>query len=524
MTRVGVFGWGVVAPKSPNVEAFRNNLKSSDSWLQPFDGFGPSNFLVGQPSFDFEDYRDWIKDRFPPRKFTQLDEKMGRPVKYAIGSFIQAVSERPALEGILRELGTQAHVYIATGLGDLPTVQDQTLRHYHGQRNWNRFWTDPSRNQAFANYLDDPAAFRASDATVPADPATIDLGERAQAEDVWWSFWAKRSEVLARYLEEIVDIERVDVEGPVEAGKGRAIKQKRAQLAAVLKEYGAPPPPWTTVSSNLLWNIPNTSASQISMLGKIVGMTFAPVAACSSFGYTLKLAMNAIRLGEAKAVVIGAADPDPNALSVGAFYDARVLAHDGQVSKPLTGLRGTHIAGGAIVWIVGDYDYFKSRGLEPMGLEPVGVGITADADHIITPSKEGPIAAIREALASANLKAEDVATWDLHATATPGDYLEVENLRDHLPASVLITARKGTFGHGMSVGGGWELMAQYLGYDAGAIPPTPLKSEELNPQIKGVHDRFVFDESVPWPKGAAGKLSMGVGGVNACVISKPWED
>ena len=524
MTRVGVFGWGVVAPKTADVAAFRQNLKSRDSWLQSFDGFGPSNFLAGTPAFDFEAYRDWIKERFPPRKFTQLDEKMGMPVKYAIGSFIQAVSERPALEGILRELGTAAHVYVATGLGDLPTVSDQTLRYYHGQRDWDRFWADAERNQAFRTYLDDTAAYRAQNADVPPDPATVSVSERTQAEDAWWSYWARRSDTLARYLEQIVEIERADVEGPVEAGKGRAIKQKRAQLAVIQKEFGAPPPPWTQVSANLLWNIPNTAASQISMLGKIVGMTFAPVAACSSFGYTLKLAMNAIRSGEAKAVVIGATDPHPHPLSVGAFYDARVLAHDGRVSKPLTGLRGTHIAGGAIVWVVGDYDYFKSRGLTPLGLEPAGVGITADADHIITPSKEGPAVAIRQALDRAGLKAQDIVAWDLHATATPGDYLEVENLRELLPPSVLITARKGIFGHGQSVGGGWELMAQYMGYEEGIIPLTSLKPEELNPQIRQLHDRFVFDEVQPLPPGPVGKLSMGVGGVNACVISKPWTD
>ena len=522
MTRVGVFGWGVVAPKSRNVAAFRENLRSQESWLQPFDGFGPSNFLAGCPDFDFEDYRDWIKERFPPRKFTQLESKMGLPAKYAIGAFIQAVTDRPKLEGILRELGTQAHVYVATGLGDLPTIHDQSLQHYHGKRDWNRFWTDPERNQAFKRYLSDPAGYRDEHSDVPADPASVEPGERTVAEDAWWSYWTAKSDTLAEYLERMVEIERANVEGPVEAGKGRAIKQKQAAIQAVRKEYGAPPPPWTRVSANLLWNIPNTPASQISMLGKIVGMTYAPVAACSSFGYTMKLAMNAVQLGQAKAVVIGATDPKPHPLSVGAFYDAKVLAHDGRVSKPLTGLRGTHIAGGAIVWIVGDYEYFTSRGFEPLGLEPVGVGITSDADHIITPSKEGPLMAIREALAAAALQPEDIVAWDLHATATPGDYLEVENLRELLPGSVYITARKGIFGHGMSVGGGWELMAQYMGYEDGIIPPTPLKTDELNPQIRQLHERFVYDEAVPLPRGPVGKLSMGVGGVNACVLSRPW--
>ena len=47
-TRIGVFGWGIVAPKSPTIDAFRDNLASAETWLTPFNGFGPDNFLVGQ--------------------------------------------------------------------------------------------------------------------------------------------------------------------------------------------------------------------------------------------------------------------------------------------------------------------------------------------------------------------------------------------------------------------------------------------------------------------------------------------
>ena len=71
-----------------------------------------------------------------------------------------------------------------------------------------------------------------------------------------------------------------------------------------------------------MWNIQNTPAAQISMLGRITGLAFAPVAACSTFGVALKLGMDAIERGEAKAVVVGATDPPPLPLSVGAFYAA----------------------------------------------------------------------------------------------------------------------------------------------------------------------------------------------------------
>jgi 3-oxoacyl-(acyl-carrier-protein) synthase len=207
---------------------------------------------------------------------------------------------------------------------------------------------------------------------------------------------------------------------------------------------------------------------------------------------------------------------------VGGFYNARVIAADRMVSKPLTALRGTHVAGGAVLWILGDFEHFTAKGFKPLGMEPLAVGVTADADHIITPSKEGPTAAIHSAMAAAHCTPSDVGSWDLHATATPGDFLEVETLRGLLPESVLVTARKGTFGHGMSAGGGWELTAQYLGYARGRLYPTPLQGAELNREIGKVHSRFVYDTETPVPPGVAGKLSMGVGGINACVISRSW--
>lgn len=521
MRRVGIFGWGVVAPRSPNIEAFAQNLKSSETWLTPFNGFGPDNFLVGNPTFNLADYKPWIDARFPGSRFSQLERKMGQPTQYAIGAFIQSLSQNPGIEKELQELGTRAHVYVGTGLGDLPTIQNISLDLYRAQRRWDRFWASPEHNSAVRAWRETREPLPG----MPPEPSTIEEVERDKAEDDWWHFWAGRSPELREYLEELREIEAMGVPdgGDVESAKLAVIKEKRTRNGRLQKKWSSPEPPWNAVSSNVLWNIHNTPASQVSMLGQITGMTFAPVAACSSFGYGLKLAMNAIRLGEAKAVVLGMTDAAPNPLVVGGFYNARVISADAAVSKPLTALRGTHIAGGAVVWVVGDYEHFTAKGFKALGLEPVAVGVTADADHIITPSKEGPTLAIREALAAAGCEPQDVGSWDLHATATPGDFLEVQNLRDVLPDSVLITARKGTFGHGMSAGGGWELTAQYLGAEQGKVFPTPLAAPELNKQIGKVHTRFVFDREEPAPEGCSGKLSMGVGGINACVISRPWK-
>ncbi len=520
MRRKAVLGWGVVAPKSANIEEFAKNLETAESWLSPFNGFGRDTFLVGQPKFDFRDYQPWIESRFPPSRFNQLKDKMDPTTLYAIGAFIQALGQNPGIEQELRTLKAQAHVYAATAIGAFPTIYKASLTYYRAQRRWNRFWADPSRNAALRE-------FEAGNAPRPPieDPRdALDLDQREELEDAWFAYWAERSDQLAIFLEELREVESSQLHGDVESGKLRMIRDKRRRLTQLQERWKTPQPPWNEVSANVLWNIANTPSAQISMLGKITGMVFAPVAACSTFSICLKLAMAAIDRGDAKLVVVGSADPPPHPLTVGGFYNARVLSADGSVSKPLSGMKGTHVSGGAAIWILGDLEYARAMGFKPLGLEPLSVGVSADADHIITPSKEGPREAMHAALEAAGTPADTLGSWDLHATATPGDFQELENLQTVIPREVSVTARKGTFGHGMGVGGGWELTAQYLGYERGTIFPTPLQASEVHPAITDLGQNLVFDRAVEFPERPVGKLSMGVGGINACVISRPWED
>jgi hypothetical protein len=76
----------------------------------------------------------------------------------------------------------------------------------------------------------------------------------------------------------------------------------------------------------------------------------------------------------------------------------------------------------------------------------------------------------------------------------------------------------------MSAGSGWELTAQYLGFARGKLYPTALPASALNPAIEALHGSFVLDKACAAPAGLAGKLSLGVGGINACVISRPWRN
>jgi 3-oxoacyl-[acyl-carrier-protein] synthase II len=516
--RIGVFGWGVVAPKSPDIDTFARNLERADTWLEPFRGYGPSNFLVGYPDFDFERYRPWFDERFPPAKFAQLKDKMGPMVQYAIGSFIQSLSQNPGIETFLQSLGTKCHVYVGTGLGELTVTHEQSIVFDRALRKWNEFWSAPERCKALR---EDSGAANNSDA--PPNPREFTLGSQdwIEAKYAWEAFWAAKSDALQDYLAEARQIHAEPVPPSSGSAKLSSIRQKLNRIRALNKKWGCPPEPWAAVSPNLLWNIANIPASQISMIGKIHGPAFAPVAACASFGVAAKMAMDAIHLGEASACVIGMTDPPPNPLVISAFYNANVLSADADVSRPLTGLKGTHVAGGSCIWIVGDAEMMMRQGFKPLGLEIVGIGTSSDAHHIITPSKGGPQLAMRAALDE--VKATDVTTWDMHATATPGDATEIEHSLEMLHPDVIFTARKGTFGHGMSVGGGWELTAQHIGLERGKLFPMALTEGELHADVKVHEPKFAQADGCEVKKGYSGKLSMGIGGINSCVISRPWD-
>ena len=529
MKRIGIFGWGIVAPRSPNIKVFEKNLEKATNWLQPFAGFGPNNFLVGAPDFDFSAYRSWIESRFTPRKYSQLDEKMGNMVKYALGAFIQALEQNPAIEGLLQSLQTQAHIYVATGLGDFPLHYEKAMIYNKAQQRWNRFWCRDAYNRELAAYraLTSPAAKTdlRTELGAPPDPEDFDPQDE-NYEDItenWYAFWINRSDGLRLYLDELKQIEAESITGDIEKEKVHLMRRKSAARRKLNDKYACPTEPWNAVDPMLLWNLPNIPAAQISILARITGPAVAPVAACSGFGTALKLGINAIQAGQAKAVVVGATDPEPHSLSVGAFYGARVLSHDGRVSKPFTGLRGTHIAGGACMWIVGDADFFMQQGFKPLGLEILSVALTSDADHIITPSREGPLTAIQQALREAGIRPEDVETWDMHATATPGDWTELQNALDVFPGNTKFTARKGTFGHGMSVCGGWELTAQHLGFAKGKLAPIDLDKEEVHNLMRPYHQCLVCDEPVAMEGDISGKINMGIGGINACVICRKWK-
>lgn len=522
-SRVGVYGYGVVAPGARDLEALEALLRSGQTALAPDarPELGHGLFAVGNPAFTFDDYGPWIAARHGEAYAARLKKKMGDNVQFAVGAAIQALSAEPRLEALAKELDERCHVYVGSGVGDLPESYKAGRSITRATQAWNAFWAEPARNAARRRFEEGGAV---EGGPPPADPKTfpVDTLERFDAACAWNVYWASRSDVLRTFLQRFAEIESLDAkDDDAEKAHLDAIRRRVRAHRALIDELGCPPPPWTAVSPDLIWNIQNSPAAQLTMLLGVHGEAWAPVGACSTFGVALKCGRDAILAGEAKMAIVGTTDPRPDAALVGAFHDARVMPGTGKVNVPFTSLRGTHVSGGACVWVLGDEAFFAERGLRPLAhLE--AVAISSDAEHIITPSKTGPKRAIARAYAEAGIQPADVAICDLHATGTPGDLNELALMSDYLGPETRITARKGQLGHGMANSGGWELTALALGLAGRAALPTGIPRAEMHAKVSDGRAAIVSDETPIAPRLAAGavgvKTMLGIGGITACVV------
>ncbi|WP_338634845.1 beta-ketoacyl synthase N-terminal-like domain-containing protein [Spirobacillus cienkowskii] len=525
--RVYLYGASVVAPGAANLKEFLSLLSESKCSLTLKKSFSDL-FLVGVPTFDFSQYKTWLDKRHEPKRFSLLNEKSGEVVKFAIGSLIDALETNPGLEKALQTLDPNLAIHYAHGLGDIPMICKLSRQTDAVFFKWNAFWADPARNQLYQEYLNNKIELH----DVPKNPNSFlsDSFERYEALQVWNAYWAEKSIELKNLLNELKEIESHIVQGEdIETAKLSLIRWKTKAKRNLFEKYQCPTPPWEAASPNLLWNTQSVPASQVSMLLNLHGVANGFAGACASFGTLVEQALYDIRSGKIDAAIVGASDAVPSDEVISAFYNGRLAVLGDSPSIPFCDLRGTHVSGGACTWIIAAEDAMSPLGVKPLGVEILGAGTSSDAEHIITPSKNGPKLAIERAFANAQVVSSQIQLWDMHATGTPGDWNEFTLIEDYVPQSAYISARKGIFGHGMAVSGGWELTAQLLGIQSlnsntYRLLPSGIDPKKVNPKILSLKRNLLLnnfqDISVSEEGLICGKISLGVGGTTSCVIAK----
>lgn len=222
----------------------------------------------------------------------------------------------------------------------------------------------------------------------------------------------------------------------------------------------------------------NAASAAVSAKFGAKGVSYSVVSACASSAHAIGLAAQAIRSGQADAMLAGGSDAPLVPGIIRAWESLRVLAIDNEhpeaACRPFSADRkGLVLAEGAAVLVLESFERARARGAEILG-EIAGFGATSDAGHITDPSADGASRAIRLALRDAHLNAEDVGYINAHGTGTrANDVTETNAIREVFGENAPpVSSTKSLHGHAMGASGAIEIASSLLALRDGFLPPT----------------------------------------------------
>ena len=228
--------------------------------------------------------------------------------------------------------------------------------------------------------------------------------------------------------------------------------------------------------------IPDIAAGLVAMRYGLRGPNYATVSACSSSAHALGESFRLIREGVVDCMVTGGAEGAITGVAVAAFANMKALStrNDApeQASRPFDKARDGFVMGdGGGALVLESLDHARRRGVTILG-EVVGYGMSADAHHITSPPEDGAGAqlAMRQCLADAKLRPEDVGYINAHGTSTPvGDVAETRAVKAVFGAharKLMFQSTKSMTGHLLGAAGATEAIYSLLVTTTGRVPPT----------------------------------------------------
>jgi 3-oxoacyl-(acyl-carrier-protein) synthase len=112
----------------------------------------------------------------------------------------------------------------------------------------------------------------------------------------------------------------------------------------------------------------------------------------------------------------------------------------------------------------------------PILAEIKGYGASADSSHLTQPTQDGPVKAMRRALADASMKLEDIDYINAHATGTEwNDANETRAIKEvfgERAYEIPVVGNKAALGHSIAGSGALELIGCVLSLRDQVVPPT----------------------------------------------------
>ncbi len=220
----------------------------------------------------------------------------------------------------------------------------------------------------------------------------------------------------------------------------------------------------------------------VNMLGGFVsiehgtqGPNLSSVTACAAGTHAISEAAKTIMCNGAEKMLVVSAESAITGVGIGGFAAMKALSTRNDdpktASRPFDKDRDGFVMGeGAAALVLEEYDSAVARGAKIYG-EIIGFGESGDANHITTPSLDGPARAMKAAYKMAGAPKVDYV--NAHGTSTPiNDKNETAAVKELLGTSAPMSSIKGQIGHCLGAAGGIEAVTCLMAMRDGIIPPT----------------------------------------------------
>jgi len=272
----------------------------------------------------------------------------------------------------------------------------------------------------------------------------------------------------------------------------------------------------------------NLGAGNVAIKHGLKGPCTSAVTACATGTNNIGDAFRTIKHGYADVMLAGGAEAPITRLGVSGFGSMKALNADNnpiKASIPFDKDRSGFVMGeGAGLVVLESLEHAEARGANIIA-EIVGYGSTCDAYHITSPAPDGSGAAkaMKDAIAEAGIKPEEVSYINAHGTSTPlNDEFETAAIKKAFGEAaykIPISSTKSMTGHLLGAAGAIEAIICAKALQEGFIPPTI----GYNTPDEGLDLDYVPNVGRKQELEYALTNSLGFGGHNATLLLKKWK-
>jgi len=270
----------------------------------------------------------------------------------------------------------------------------------------------------------------------------------------------------------------------------------------------------------------------VNMLGGFItieenlrGPNLSCVTACAAGTHAIAEATKTIMLGGADRMLVVGAESAICPVGIGGFASMKALStrndEPKKASRPFDANRDGFIMGeGAGALVLESLESAIERGAK-IYAEVAGFGESGDANHITTPTMDGPLRAMRAAYKMAGEPKIDYI--NAHGTSTPvndkNETAAIKELFGGKENCPPVSSTKGQIGHCLGAAGSIEAVISIMAMERGVIPPTinyetPDENCDLDYVTEGARESEL---------NVVMSNSFGFGGTNGVVIFKKYQ-